>query len=264
MKKTKEIVGILVVVLITLCSCTNESVEIIQPQLLKKIVEVSVDGTSTITTLNYSGNKLQNIDKADAFLEFYYTGSLINKIVETNKATSGKNTLEYNYVDGQLNKITSSDNYTINYKQNKDGSVSYEKWTKDSNNVAVKVYVGTLFFQNGNLIKDEKIIEDTKKGILTTKTVNVVRDNRKNALHNILGFNKLLDFAKNVSANNCIIHTESCTEKQLDVDQIISSIKRYDSKIQYNSNGYPIEIVSENIIFGGADSKHLKSQLFYN
>jgi hypothetical protein len=50
----------------------------------------------------------------------------------------------------------------------------------------------------------------------------------------------------------------------LDDDQIISSIKRYDSTIQYNSNGYPTEIVSEKIFFGGSDSKHMKSQLFYN
>lgn len=256
-------IGILVLVLTALCSCTNETVEQ-DVLMLKRIVEVSVDGSSTTTTLNYNGVKIVSIDKAGAFLEFYYTGNLITKIVEINKSTAHKNTLDYLYVDGSLNKITSSDNYVIDYKQDKDGSVSYEKWTKDSNNVAVKVYFGTLFFQNENLIKDEKLIEDTKKRILITKTVNVVCDNKQNALNNILGFNKLLDFAKTVSSNNCIIHTESCSEKQLDDDQIISSMKRYDSKIQYNSNGYPTEIVSENIIFGGADSKHLKSQLFYN
>jgi len=263
MEKVIKNIGILVLVLTTLVSCTNETVEQDVP-MLKRIVEVSVDGSSTTTTLNYNGANIVSIDKVDAYLEFYYTGSLITKIVETNKTTSHKNSLDYTYVDGQLDKITSSDNYVINYKQNKDGSVSYEKWTKDSNNVAVKVYFGTLFFQNENLIKDEKISEDTKKGILTTKTVNVVCDNKKNALRNILGFDRLLDFAKNISSNNGIIHTESCTEKQLDDDQIISSIKRYDSTIQYNSNGYPTEIVSEKIIFGGADSKHLKSQLFYN
>ena len=263
MEKVIKNIGILVLVLTALCSCTNEAVEQNVP-MLKRIVEVSVDGSTTTTTLNYNGVEILSIDKADAFLEFYYTGNLITKIVEINKTTSNKNTLDYLYVDGSLKKITSSDNYVIDYKQNKDGSVSYEKWTKDSNNVAVKVYFGTLFFQNQNLIKDEKIIEDTKKGILTTKTVNVVCDNKKNALHNILGFDKLFDFAKNVSSKNGIIHTESCTEKKLDDDQIISSIKRYDSTIQYNSNGYPTEIVSEKIFFGGSDSKHLKSQLFYN
>jgi hypothetical protein len=47
-------------------------------------------------------------------------------------------------------------------------------------------------------------------------------------------------------------------------NQVISSINTYKSKHQYDSLGYPIEIVSENTIFGGNDSNHLKSLLFYN
>lgn len=172
--------------------------------------------------------------------------------------------MDYNYIDGQLNKITSSDNYTINFKQNKDGSISYEKWTKEANNLAVKEHYGTLYFENNNLVKDEKVIEDSKKGFVTTKTLASVFDNRNNALRHILGFDKLLDFAKTASSNNCIIHSESYLEKKVDNDQIISSIKRLDSKIQYNASGYPTEIISEKIVFGGSDSKHLKSQLFYN
>jgi len=263
MEKVIRNIGILVLVLTTLISCTTETVEQEVP-LLKRILEVSVDGSSSTTTLNYNGDKIVSIDKVDAFLEFFYTGSLITKIVETNKTTSNINTLDYTYVDGVLNKITSSENYVINYKQHKDGSVFYEKWTSDSNNVAVREYYGTLFFQNENLIKEEKIIEDSKNGILTTKAVNVVCDDKKNALHTILGFDKLLDFAKVVSPNNCITYIESTSEKHLDDNQIVSSIKRLDSKIQYNSNGYPTEIVSENRFFGQADAKHLKSQLFYN
>ena len=93
MKKIKEIVGILVIVLITLCSCTTETIE--QAPMLKRIVEVSVDGSSNTTTLNYNGNKIATIDKVDAFLEFYYTGDLITKIVEFTKSNSHKNTMEY-------------------------------------------------------------------------------------------------------------------------------------------------------------------------
>lgn len=89
MEKIIKHIGILVLVLITLCACTNEPVDQDVP-MLKRIVEVSVDGSSSTTTLNYDGAKIVNIDKVDAFLEFYYTGSLITKIVETNKTTSGK------------------------------------------------------------------------------------------------------------------------------------------------------------------------------
>src|SRR6476660_6192025 len=118
MKKVKEIVGIVVVLLMTLCSCTNELIE--QVSMLKKIVEVSVDGSSNTTLLTYDGNKLVTIDKVDQLSKFYYTGDLITKVVESDKTTQHQNTLEYFYSKGQLTKITSSDNYVINYVHNSD------------------------------------------------------------------------------------------------------------------------------------------------
>jgi hypothetical protein len=263
MERVIKQIGILIVVLTTLCACTNEPIEQ-EVSMLKRIVEVSVDGSSSKTTLHYNGIKIASIDKGDAVLEFFYTGSLITKIIETNKETSHINTLDYYYVEGILSKITSSDNYVVSYTHNKDGSVSYEKWTKSANNTAVKEYYGTLFFDNENLVKEERVNEDSQKGLLTTKTLNRFFDNRNNALRHILGFDKLLDFAKTASSNNCILHSESYSEKHLDTDQIISSIKRVDNKIKYNATGYPIEIISENRVFGDSDSKHLKSQLFYN
>ena len=262
MKKIKEIVGILVIVLITLCSCTTETIE--QAPMLKRIVEVSVDGSSNTTNLNYNGNKIATIDKVDAFLEFYYTGDLITKIVELTKSNSHKNTLDYFYSGGQLIKITSSDNYVVNYVHNADSSISYEKLTKDANNLEVKIHHGILYFQNGNLSKDEKIFDNAGKGVLVKNTIEIAYDAKKNSLNSILGFNKLLDYSKVISANNAITNIEISSVKNADDDQVTSSIKRYDSQYEYNSNGYPTEIVSEKIIFGGTDSKHVKSQLFYN
>jgi hypothetical protein len=264
MKKKKKIVGILVVILVTLCSCTNETVNQDQVLLLKKIVEVSVDGSASTTILTYNGIKIVNIDKFDKLSKFYYTGDLITKIVVLDKTTQHINTLEYAYLEGQLTKITSSDNYVIHYIHNNDGSVSYEKVTKDSNNIEVKIYQGILYFQNENLIKDEKTLVNSGNGILAQNGFNIEYDLKNNALKNILGFNKLLDYSKIVSSNNEITCIESSLVKYIENDQIISEAKRYDSKYQYNSNGYPTEIVSQNIIFGGTDSKHLKSQLFYN
>jgi hypothetical protein len=264
MKKTKKIVAILVVILITLCSCTNETVDQDQVLLLKKIVEVSVDGSSNATTLNYNGNKIVNIDKFDKLSKFYYTGDLITRIVVLDKTTQHINTLQYLYLNGQLSKITSSDNYVINYIHNNDDSVSYEKVTKNSNNLDVKIYHGILYFQNENLIKDEKTLVNSGNGILAQNGFSIEYDLKNNALKNILGFNKLLDYSKIVSSNNEITCIESSSVKYIDKDQIISEAKKYDSKYQYNSNGYPTEIVSVNIVFGGSDSNHLKSKLFYN
>ena len=262
MKKAKEIVGIVAVLLMTLCSCTSDPIE--QVSMLTKVVEVSVDGTSNTTILTYDGNKLVSIDKADQLLKFYYTGSLITKVEELDKTSQHLNTLEYTYSEGQLTTITSSDNYVINYVHNTDGSVSYEKLTKDSNNLEVKNYHGILYFQNENLVRDLRTLDDAGKGILAQNNINLEYDYKKNALKNILGFDKLLNFSKAISSNNETVGTHASSIEYLDDDQVVSSIKRIDSKYQYNSNGYPTEIVSQNIVFGGSNSNHLKSQLFYN
>lgn len=262
MKKAKGIVGVVVVLLMTLCSCTSDPME--QVQFLKKIVEVSVDGTSNTTFLAYDGNKLVSIDKVNKLSKFFYTGDLITKVVELDKTNQHLNTLEYSYLEGQLTKITSSDNYVISYSHNSDGSVSYEKITKDSNNLEVKNYHGILYFQNENLVKDERTLDDAGQGILSKKTVSFQYDYKKNALNNILGFNKLLDYSKTISSNNEILGTTVSSIEYLDDNQVVSAIKRIDSKFQYNSIDYPTEIVSQNIVLGGSDSNHLKSQLFYN
>ena len=264
MKKVIKIVGILVVVVITLCSCTNEPVEIIQPQLLKRIVEVSVDGSSNTTTFNYNGNKIVNIDKVDAFLEFYYTGNEITKIIEFNKLSKHTNTLQYSYVEVKLVKITSSDNYVLNYIHNNDNTVSYEKVTKDAQNKEVKIYHGTLYFQNDNLVKDEQVLDNIETNILSKKSLNVVYDNKRNALYNILGFSKLLDYSKSISTNNPLNCSETSYVKFIAEDHIISAFKLDKSISIYDTLGYPVEVVSENSIFGANDSNHLKSQLFYN
>lgn len=264
MKKINKLVGLLLVFLITLCSCTNESVDVNQVLLLKKIVEVSVDGSSNTTLLAYDGNKIVNIDEFDKFSEFYYTGDLITKIIELDKTNQHLNTLDYSYSDGFLVKIISSDNYVINYVHNTDGSVSYEKLIKDSNNISFRIYHGTLYFQSGNLVKDDRFLDDAGVGILSKKSVSFEYDFKNNALHNILGYSKLLNYSKTISLNNNTKSTKVSEVKYTDTDQVISAINIYNSKYQYNSSGYPTEIVSENTIFGENDSNHLKSLLFYN
>ncbi len=264
MKKTKKLIGLALVFLITLSSCTNENVDQVSVQLLKKIVEVSVDGSSSTTLLTYNGNKIVNIDQLDNFSEFYYTGDLITKIVASDKTNQHVNTLEYSYSDGQLTRISSSDNYVINYVHNTDSTVSYEKLTKDSSNNDVKIYHGTLYFQSGNLVKDHRFLDDAGTDVLVENIKSFEYDYKNNALYHILGYNKLLDYSKTISINNSVRSSEISSVKHIDDDQVISAINSYKSKYQYDSMGYPTEIVSENTIFEGNDSQHLKSLLFYN
>jgi hypothetical protein len=264
MKTTKKLIGLALVFLITLSSCTNENVDQVPVQLLKKIVEVSVDGASNTTLLTYDGNKIVNIDKLENFSEFYYTGDLITKIVASDKTNQHVNTLQYSYSDGQLTKISSSDNYVMNYVHNTDGTISYEKLTKDSNNNDVKIYHGTLYFQSGNLVKDHRFLDDAGTDVLVENIKSFEYDNKNNALYHVLGYSKLLDYSKTISINNSISSSEISSVKHIDDNQVISAINIYKSKYQYDSMGYPAEIVSENTIFEGNDSQHLKSLLFYN
>jgi hypothetical protein len=264
MKKANLIIGLLSIFLITLSSCSNENVDQTQIQLLKKIVEISVDGSSNTTLLSYNGNKIVNIDKVDKLSEFYYTADLITRIVELDKTNQHINTLQYLYLNGQLSKITSSDNYVINYNYNSDGSVSYEKLTKDSQNNDVKINHGTLYFQSGNLIKDDKFLDDAGQGILARHSISLEYDYKNNALNNILGFEKLLNYSKTISSNNDVASTETSYVKHLAEDQVTSSIKMYSNKYTYNLNGYPTVIVSEKLLLGGENSNHLKSVLFYD
>ena len=69
-------------------------------------------------------------------------------------------------------------------------------------------------------------------------------------MKNILGFDKLLDYSKTISSNNEILSTDVSSIEYIDDDQVITALKKIDSKYQYNSSDYPIEIVSENIVFG--------------
>lgn len=262
MIRSKKKIGVIIIFLLAFCSCTTETIE--QVPVLKKMVEISIDGTSTTTTFAYNGTKIIHIDKPDALSEFYYTGDLITKMVEFTKSNSHKNTFDYSYSNGELVKMISSDNYVVNYVHNNDGSVSYEKLTRDSNSLDVKVYHGILYFQKGNLIKDEKTFDDTGNSVLSQSEVSFVYDTKHNPLLTIQGFDKLLCFQQAISLNNCISWVESYTTKNTNDDQIISSAKRYDNQYQYDSNGYPTEIVSEKNIFGSTDSKHYKSQFFYN
>jgi hypothetical protein len=262
MKKVKEIVGMLIVVLVTLCSCTADPIE--QNLLLKRIVEISVDGSTNTTTLIYNDNKIVNIDKVDQLLKFYYTDDLITKLETRDKTTQKLSTLDYTYTKEKLTQIISSENYVINYVHNNDGTVSYEKLIKDSSRVQIKNYHGILYFQNGNLVKDDKTIDDAGSGFLAKNTFSIEYDSKKNALKNILGFDKLLNYSEPISSNNGVIRNEVSSVTDIVNNQTTSSINRIDSKYSYNSLDYPTEIVSENIVFGGSNSKHLKSQLFYN
>lgn len=263
MKKNYQTCLWIVFLFLTLfCSCTNDVDDTIQ--LVEQIVEVAVDGTSKTTVINYNGNKISSIDNEAKRSDFFYTANLITKIEEIDKANNKTVTLLYTYSNDNLVKITSSENYVVNYIHNSDGSVSYEKLTKDANNNDVKVYHGILYFKNSNLIKDNLVFDNAGTNIISKQTIDLEYDLRNNAFNNVIGFSKLLNYNKSISLNNSVNSTEVSEIKYIDTDQMISSINTFKSDYKYNSGGYPIEITSEKAILdNGLVSNRFKTLLYY-
>jgi hypothetical protein len=82
-------------------------------KLLKRLVEIAVNGTSATT-------------------DFSYLDGLFTKIIVLDKTNQVVTTIEYSYLRGQLVSVTSLNNYIINYIPNSDGSIAYEKFSLNS------------------------------------------------------------------------------------------------------------------------------------
>jgi hypothetical protein len=254
----------IVIILITVFfSCTNDLDD--KVLMLKQIVEVSSDGTLNTSVITYNGNKISSIDSDTKRSDFIYTNNLITKIEEVNKGNNQLTTLQFSYTNTNLVKITSSENYVMNYIHNNDGTISYEKLTKNSNNTDVRVFHGTLFFLSTNLKKDEMIMDNTEANVISKNVVSLEYDIKRNALRNILSFDKLLNYNKSISLNNIVNSTEENEINNTNTNQITSSITSYKSVNKYNTDGYPTEILSEKLFLGnGGGTNHLKTLLLYN
>jgi hypothetical protein len=259
MKKTKNIFWVLSIFLLTLYSCSTDNDDSVK--LLKKVVETSEKGTSETTLFTYSGNEIVSIDGAGKRTDFTYTDGLITKVVTLNKTNQQSETIEYSYLEGKLVEAESLGNYRINYIHNSDKTVSYEKLTINSGNQEVKEFHGTLYFENENLIKEERILDNTASGVLSKYSVSFDYDSKHNPLYNILGYKKLLDYNEGISSNNSLISTV-ITSVSKD-DQIASSANFYKSSFKYDIDSYPTEQVSENAIATNGNVGYLKSEYFY-
>jgi hypothetical protein len=262
MKLYFKTVLILSIILISLSSCSTDNNS--NPQkLLKSLVEVSTDGSTTTTQFYYSGSKISSAESEQFRTEFTYTDDLITKIVSFNKESNHQTTFVYLYSNGVLTKLTSSDNYEIQYTYNNDGTVNYIKYLTNNNSNPSVVYHGVLTFKNENLTKDKRISNTAGSDVLSQKTTTMDYDNKRNPLHNIVGYSKLLDGFKTISMNNIANTLEESSIKYISTDQIVSSAKNYTSTYKYDSDGYPIEITSERGFFYSDNTNHLKSLLYY-
>ncbi len=251
-----KIVGFLVlsIFVLTLYSCSNTSEDTVK--LVKKVVETAENGTSETTLYTYNESKIISIDGAQKRTDFTYTDGLITKLVTLNKTNRLLETIEYSYLKGKLVGVESLGNYRIKYIHNSDETVSYEKFTIVTANQQVKEFHGKLYFENDNFVKDERILENTAVGVMSSYIISFDYDSKNNPLYNILGYKQLLDYNEEISSNNTLLHTviTSVTKD----DQITSSANFYKSSFTYDSDNYPIERVSET-----EKNSYLKAEYFY-
>ena len=258
MKKTKYIFLVLSILLLTLYSCSNDNDDSVK--LLKKVVETSEEGNSETTLYTYNGTEIVSIDGAQKRTDFTYTDGLITKTVTLNKTNQLLETIEYSYLEGKLVEVESLANYRINYIHNSDKTVSYERFTI-SGNQQVKEFHGTLYFENENFIKEERILDNTAVGVTSNYSITFDYDSKNNPLYNVLGYKKLLDHMETISSNNSLINTVFATTTN--GDQVLSSANFYKSSFKYDSENYPTERVSETAILVNGNTGYLKTQYFY-
>ena len=260
----KKVIYLFFVLVTTLTSCTSDLDDTIQVKLVQKIIEVNQDNTSSTFNFTYDGNKISSIESEESLKTYQYTGNLITQIVEFNKKNLTQTTLDYSYTDGLLTKVISSDNYTLNYTHQTNGTIDLEKTTTDLNNTIIVVWYGNLLLNsNTNVVENNKTQEIRTPNTITKEELNFVYDTKSNPLRNIVGFDKLLDHSSMISKNNVtsILKTNSTTFP--DSGSYISSLLETKQKYKYNKEGYPREILSTKPVFGNENQNHFKTLYFY-
>jgi uncharacterized lipoprotein YehR (DUF1307 family) len=260
MKKAIQILFVSVLMLsITSCSSDDNN----QEKLLKRVIEVNEDGSSSTTNLTYNGNHIVSIVSDTKSETFSYTGDLITRITSLDMTNQMQITFDYSYTDDKLTKVISSDNYELNFTHNENGTVSYEKTMIDNDNNEILIYHGTLYFQGQNALEDIRILDNIPENVLSKEEVSFEYDGKKNPMYNITGYSKLLDRFATISANNAISSIKITSTTFLDTEQGISAAIQYPRNYHYDNNGYPKEIVSEYTVFGNQNPNHVKSLYFY-
>ncbi len=262
MKKAIQLLFVTLFI-VTFTSCSSDSNNTFQEKLLKRIIEVNTDGTSSTFNFTYNGNKIVSINSEVNTQTFNYAGNLITRIIELNTITQLQTTFDYTYSNDKLTKVICSDNYELNYIYNENGTVSYEKTTRDLNNNIVLLFHGTFSFQGENIYEDKKILDTTGLNVLSKEEVSFVYDTKRNPLNNITGYNKLLDHFKNISANNATSSIETASTSFLETDQVVSTAIQLPRVFQYDNNDYPTETISDRPVFENQNGNHLKSLYFY-
>lgn len=241
MKNSIKIFFFISIAAVLLSSCANDKDE--KSKNFIKIIESTQNGIAENSVFTYNENQIISAENSKEKIDYTYQDGVIIKITTFNKATQQNVVLKYTYNKEKLVKVTSSENYVINYTHNSNETVYYEKINVNTQNQQQKVYHGNLFFKNNNLIKDERVFDDGEENTVSSSKTTFDYDTFNNPYFSILGFDKLLDHDASVSKNNVVMTVAETTV--VSGEEIISSANMYKTTFKYDTDNYPTEQVAE-------------------
>ncbi|PBI84693.1 hypothetical protein BSF41_40210 [Flavobacterium sp. ACN2] len=235
----KKLLYLFVASLLAFTSCSkddNNSSDPASSILVKKIIDIDIDGSSSTRNYEYNGNKIVSMTEDGLLSKYTYTGDFITKIEEIDASGKLDLTTEYSYTNGKLatsvEKNTNSKfYYKTKYTHNTDGTVTYDQFRGTVATGAEEEYgaAGKYTFKDGNFVK----LEVSYYG---SESLYIYEYDTKNyPFKNVTGLSLLLD--DETTANNVVKITGTSGTG----DIIRTSIITYSYK--YDTNNYPTEKV---------------------
>lgn len=241
MKNLTKIFFLISVIALFLTSCSNDKDD--KGKVFVKIIETTENDVVENSVFKYQENQIISAENSKQRIDYTYANGLISRIVTYDKDSESSVVLEFSYENEKLVQLTSSENYSIYYSYNSDGTVSYEKFNGTTKNEAQKVYHGTLSFKNKNLIKDERLFDVLDENQTVSLKISYDYDTFNNPYYSILGYDKLLNQGALVSKNNMVQAVSETTVTE--GEGTISSANIYKITYKYDADNYPVEQVSE-------------------
>ncbi len=249
---------------LVLTSCSNDNnTSTVDTSILPKTISYtypSIDlGTNSKSTLSYDGNKMLSSIKDGSKTIFTYTGNVVTKQEQFDVDSKGMETKDievvYTYENGKLKTRVARESFTAKYPNGE--YIGKTVYTHTSNDVIsyinysinpdtqleTKSNEGTLYYKNGNLVKDQFIYD------LSVSARVYEYDTKKNPLKNILGLDLLLKETE-CSTNNIVKITRT--------DSGLPDSHVYLTSYIYDDNDYPTKHTS----FAG-DGKSIEYEIEY-
>lgn len=235
----KKFLCLLSAVALVFVSCSkddNDSSSPVSSILVKKIIDIDIDGSSSTRNYEYNGNKIVSMTEGGLLSKYTYAGDYITKIEEFDTEGKVDLTTEYSYTNGKLassvGKNTGSENYDkTTYIHNADGTVTYTNFRGNSKTGIEQAdgVTGKCTFQNGNMVKLEVFYDGGEDSYVYEY------DTKNHPLKNVTGFGLLLD--DETLVNNLVKKTATSVSGA----KIRTIITTYGYK--YDANNYPTEKV---------------------